>query len=213
MYLAQIWRYPVKSMKGEPLTTARLGPNGIDGDRALQVVDGRGHVVTSRTRPGLLGLRGTTGPDGVPQVNGRPWSDPAVKVEVESAVKGPAHLELHPGEGFDILPLLVATDGAIAALHEDGRRLRPNLVIGGVDGLAERTCEGKVLRVGGVLIQMVDLRGRCIMTTFDPDTGKQDLEVLRRIQREFDGTMALNCAVIQGGVIAVGDPVNLETIG
>jgi hypothetical protein len=35
---------------------------------------------------------------------------------------------------FDVLPLLVATDGAIAALGEDGRRLRPNVVVGGVDG-------------------------------------------------------------------------------
>jgi hypothetical protein len=31
--------------------------------------------------------------------------------------------------GRDVLPLLVATDGAIKAFGYDGRRLRPNLVI------------------------------------------------------------------------------------
>ena len=39
---------------------------------------------------------------------------------------------------FDVLPLLVATDGAIRTFGRDGRRLRPNIVLGGVDGLAER---------------------------------------------------------------------------
>lgn len=93
--------------------------------------------------------------------------------------------------------------------------MRPNLVIGGVDGLSERGWEGKVLRVGSVLVQMVDLRGRCIMTTFDPDTGAQDLNVLRRIQKEFEGTMALNCSVLRPGTVRVGDAVKVldEAIG
>ncbi len=39
-------------------------------------------------------------------------------------------------ERFDVLPLLIATDGAIRAFSEDRRRLRPNLVIAGVDGLS-----------------------------------------------------------------------------
>jgi hypothetical protein len=40
----------------------------------------------------------------------------------------------------------VATDGAIAALGADGRRLRPNIVIAGVEGLAERTWPGRRIR-------------------------------------------------------------------
>ena len=30
-----IFRYPVKSMRGEPLTAASLGWHGVDGDRRL----------------------------------------------------------------------------------------------------------------------------------------------------------------------------------
>jgi hypothetical protein len=59
---------------------------------------------------------------------------------------------------FDVLPLLVATDGAIRAFGYDGRRLRPNLVIGGVAGMDERGWEGKCLRVGAVVIALADLR-------------------------------------------------------
>ena len=47
------------------------------------------------------------------------------------------------------------------------------------------------------------------MTTYDPDTLVQDLNVLRRIGRELDGTMALNTAVVTGGVIREGDEVEL----
>ena len=56
MYVKELWRYPVKSMAGEQLQTARLAASGIDGDRIIQVQDARGHTVTSRTYPGLLGL-------------------------------------------------------------------------------------------------------------------------------------------------------------
>ena len=112
-------------------------------------------------------------------------------------------------ERFDVLPLLVATDGAIQALGTDRRRLRPNIVIAGVEGLAERTWEGRQLKIGDVVIGVQDLRQRCIMTTFHPDSLEQDVDVLRRINREFDGRLALNCYVVSPGAVAVGDPVEL----
>jgi uncharacterized protein YcbX len=47
------------------------------------------------------------------------------------------------------------------------------------------------------------------MTTFDPDTGKQDLRVLRRIQEKFDGRLGLNSYVLSAGPISVGDAVEV----
>ena len=89
------------------------------------------------------------------------------------------------------------------------RRFRPNLVIGGVPGLGERQWEGARLRIGAVVIGMKDLRSRCIMTTFDPDSGQQDLGVLRRVQREFDGRLGLDSYVVAPGRISAGDAVEL----
>jgi len=97
----------------------------------------------------------------------------------------------------------------LAAVGHDRRRFRPNLVIGGVTGLSERQWEGARLRIGPVMIGMDDLRERCIMTTFDPDSGEQDLGVLRRIQREFDGRLGLNSYVVAPGHISLGDSVEL----
>jgi uncharacterized protein YcbX len=208
VYVAELWRYPVKSMAGERLGACQLTPHGIPGDRVVHV-ERQGRIVTSRSRPRLLLHRARLGAGGEPLVDARPWSDATVAQDVELAAGEGAHL-VRDREGlFDVLPLLVATDGAIAALGYDARRFRPNLVIGEVPGLAERGWEGRRLSVGGAIILAVDLRERCIMTTFHPDTAVQDVEVLLRIRRELEGTFALNCRVEQAGPVSVGDPVSL----
>jgi uncharacterized protein len=210
MHVAELWRYPVKSLAGERLEQAEIRPDGMVGDRLVQVYDARGHVVTARKHPDLLGHRGTLGPDGEPRIDGWPWASPEAAAAIAQAVGWKARLERFTGEErFDILPLLVATDGAIAALGVDGRRLRPNIVVGGVDGLGEREWPGRRLRIGEVEIAVAQLRARCVMTTYDPDTQVQDPGVLRRIVREFGGTMALDCAVLAGGPVRLGDLVTL----
>ena len=129
-------------------------------------------------------------------------------------------------ERFDILPLLVMTDGAIAVISDaslaagsvetDRRRFRPNLLIAGVPGLAERGWEGRRLRIGGppgkagaVVVALADLRGRCVMTTFDPDTLEQEPRVLRTVVERTGGVLGLNAEVVRAGRVRVGDPVEL----
>jgi uncharacterized protein YcbX len=212
MYLAELWRYPVKSMAGERLDRATVGPLGLHGDRVVQVYDGRGRLVTARTHPRLLGLHATTGSDGEPLVDGLPWAAPVVRARVEAIVGAGARLVRNEHERrFDVLPLLVATDGAITAFGRDPRRLRPNLILGGVHGLDERSWEGRVLRAGSVLIALADLRGRCVMTTVDPDTLERDSRVLKDIVKRFDGRLALNADVIQGGTLRSRMAVELLT--
>ena len=209
MFVKEIWRYPVKSMAGERIAQAQVGELGIAGDRTILVHVG-GKVLTSRTHYRLLGLKGTLDSNGVPQISGHNWnSSEALELVRETAGPDAELIQYDGAERFDVLPLLVATDGAIDHMGFDGRRLRPNIVVGGVDSLSERDWPGRRLQIGGVLIHAAKLRGRCIMTTFDPDTLQQDRNILRRIVGELDGTMALDCAVLQGGLIREGDPVFL----
>ena len=200
----------MKSLAGERVERVELRSDGIAGDRLVHVHDGHGRVITSRSHPKLLGLRATLGQDGEPRIDGRPWALEESASAVREAAGPGARLARYDGrERFDVLPLLVATDGAIAALGVDGRRLRPNIVVEGVQGLAEREWPGRRLRIGDALIAVEKLRGRCVMTTYDPDTQVQDLTVLKRIVSEFGGRMALDCDVLEGGVLRVGDPVEL----
>ena len=139
MKITDIWRYPVKTMAGEKLQRASVGPLGIEGDRVVHVEAAGGHVITSRSHPRFLGHKGSVGAHGEIMVDGRPWDSPEVAAEVVKIAGRGAKLVCYDGaERFDVLPLLVATDGAIAAFGHDHRRLRPNIVIGGVEGMAER---------------------------------------------------------------------------
>ena len=210
MKVTEIWRYPVKTMAGEKLQRVAIGPLGIEGDRVVHVQGARGRVITSRSHPRFLGHQGTMGTHGEVMVDRRPWDSPEVAAEVVDIAGPGARLVRYEGaERFDVLPLLVATDGAIAAFGHDHRRLRPNIVIGGVEGTTEREWPGACLRIAGVLIGVQDLRLRCIMTSYDPDTLVQDKEITCGIYRRFEGKLALNCFVIEGGEIAVGDEVQL----
>jgi uncharacterized protein YcbX len=209
LYVKGLWRYPVKSLAGEPVESADLTPNGIPGDRIVHVRGPEG-VRTSRRQYRLLGLQATLGTDGRPLVNGLPWDSAQVLQLVRVAAGADASLEAYDGlERFDILPLLVATDGAVAAFGRDIRRLRPNILIGGVDGMDETTWEGSELHIGEARIFLDSLRGRCPMTTVDPDTLERDPEVLRDIGRRFGGRLALNAEVLRPGTIRVGDVVTL----
>lgn len=204
-----LWRYPVKTLAGEPLTEAELTPNGITGDRIVHVRGPEG-IRTSRRHHDLLGLHATLGADGTPLVDGEPWTARAVLEKVRAVAGSDAELAAYDGiERFDVLPLLVATDGAISAFGRDVRRLRPNIVIDGVDGLDEFTWPGAELHIGDTIITIDSRRGRCPMTTVDPDTLAVDREVLKDIVRRFDGRLALNADVRRGGRIHVGDPVRL----
>lgn len=211
--IESLWRYPVKSLAGEQLTAADITIDGIVGDRAVHVRGPEG-IRTSRRQHRLLGLHATIGDDGEPLVDGLPWTSAAVLDRVRDAAGDDAVImRSDPHERFDILPLLVATDGAVAEFGRDVRRLRPNIVIGGVDGMAERGWEGSELHIGDVVIRLDSLRGRCPMTTVDPDTLERDPEVLRDIARRFRGRLALNAEVLRPGTVRVGDPVHLITPG
>jgi len=191
------------------LPAAVIGPDGIPGDRIVRVRGPEG-VRTARRQYRLLGLRGTLDADGRARINNLPWDSPHALALVKAAAGTDARLEAWDGlDRFDILPLLVATDGAVAEFGRDVRRLRPNILIEGVDRLAERDWPGSELHIGDAIVRLDSLRGRCHMTTIDPDTLDVDPAVLRDIVRRFGGKLALNAEVVRAGTIRVGDEVRI----
>jgi uncharacterized protein YcbX len=211
MHVSEIWRYPIKSLKGEQLQETEITSLGIPGDRQIAVIRTlNGRFLTSRSRPKLLGLQGSINADGVPTINGHPWNSSEALQLVREAAGEPVTLRQVPApQAFDVLPLLVATDGAARYLNIDHRRLRPNILLADVPELEERNWPGSVIAIGDVRIHAEKLRDRCVMTTFDPDTQAQDPSVLLRIVRELDGSTALDSSVIAEGMIRVGDQAQI----
>src|ERR1700738_2860779 len=127
MHVSEIWRYPVKSLKGERLEETEITRVGIPGDRQVVIVRTiNGRFLTSRVRPKLLGLQGSVNSAGVPTINGLLWNSAEALRLVRDAAGEPVTLQQIPApQAFDVLPLLIATDGAAHYLNIDHRRLRP----------------------------------------------------------------------------------------
>jgi hypothetical protein len=82
-------------------------------------------------------------------VAGHPWNTIKATQAKRAVAAPPARLAGYRGpERFDVLNLLVATDGAVAELNADIRRLRPNGPIGGVPLGTEHPWPGHELVIG-----------------------------------------------------------------
>jgi uncharacterized protein YcbX len=138
-------------------------------------------------------------------VAGHRWdSEQAAEIIAEKGGPG-ARLVADGGpERFDVLNLLVATDGAVERFGHDVRRLRPNVLLSGVPADIEPTMPGQAIAIGDALIGVHSVRGRCVVTSIDPDTGEQDMDVFRRIHTVFGGELALNSWVIRPGTVRIG---------
>jgi uncharacterized protein len=67
--VAQLWRYPVKSLLGERLPSLSLVGDGVDGDRLWGILDrGDGRILTARREPRLLFAASRLAADDVPLI-------------------------------------------------------------------------------------------------------------------------------------------------
>lgn len=117
------WRYPVKSLQGEALTSAVVESDGLEGDRRWGIRDDRtGRILTARRRPELLlaaaayedGQPAITLPGGAVTVGTGPATDRVLSDWLGSPVALVSALEGDPGraEYFED-----ATDDTSAAIE------------------------------------------------------------------------------------------------
>ena len=233
MQVAELWRYPVKSLQGERLTTVDVGPEGLAGDRQWALFDvATGYGLTARRVPDLLFLSGRLRADGHVEVvlpDGTVTSDDAVlsdwlgrSVALRAAADAPGErLYENPNEvgeageyDWDAFP------GARGAFHDssrtrvslvstgtlgtwDRRRFRANVVLGGA---GEDALVGQQVRLGGAELDVVKQVDRCVMVTRPQPGGiSRDNGVLKTIHRERDGCLAIGALVARTGTVAVGD--------
>jgi uncharacterized protein YcbX len=231
-----LFRYPVKSMRGEALEVADLGWHGLEGDRrlAFRRVDDRGGFpwLTAGKLPELLLFSpARNGPAAVgslpthvrtPEGEELDLFGPELATEVGRRHGSPVEMT-HLNRGiFDetsvsvIASATVGEIGRLAAQRPDVRRFRPNIEIASLRSIPFEEDEW----VGGVLwfgegaeaaavgITMRD--ERCSMVNFDPDSARPAAEVLKAIVRVRDNKAGVYGTVIRSGRLAVGQPVFFE---
>jgi uncharacterized protein YcbX len=231
--VAELWRYPVKSLQGERLTSTEVGPEGLAGDRQWALFDvGTGFGLTARRVPDLLFLSGRLRADGRVEVvlpDGTVTSDDAVLSDRLGRPVGLRAAADAPGERRYESPHEVgeageydwdAFSGARGAFHDssrirvslvstgtlgtwDRRRFRANVVL---EGTGEDALVGRRVRLGGAELDVVKQVGRCVMVTRPQPGGiGRDNGVLKTIHRERDGSLAVGALVARAGPVAVGD--------
>ncbi|UJA19202.1 MOSC domain-containing protein [Thermoleophilia bacterium SCSIO 60948] len=215
MRVAALRRFPVKSMRGEDLDRVDLRQDGFAGDRSVTLRTPTGKLVTARVRERMLGVQTSLTTDGDVLVDGHAWdSADAAAIAEDLAGEGANFEAADGGHLWDDTPLLLTTDGAVAAVRDglDPLRFRANIHVEGVDGLGERDWVGRDLRIGDeAVVRIAWTCERCKITTIDPepDSLEIDPDVLRRINRDFGGDLGLCATVVSPGPLAVGDRVEV----
>jgi hypothetical protein len=226
--VAELWRYPVKSLQGERLRSAELGPLGIAGDRQWALFDlDTGFGLTARRVPDLLFASARIRDGGAVEVvlpDGTGTTDDAVlsdwvgrKVALRPATGSAPRYE---GTDDDETDAWYPWEGAAGAFHDndefrvtlvstgtlvswDRRRFRANVVL---DGEGEDDLLGQEAQLGSVRLRFGLPVARCVMTTRPQPGGiGRDTSVLKTIHRERDGLLAVRAAVLEPGVVRTGD--------
>jgi uncharacterized protein YcbX len=232
-----LYRYPVKSMRAEPLHEAEVTWYGFDGDR-------RYAFVKSGNRTGFPWLTGREIPEMVlysprysdpdhprsseltvttPDGRDHPIDSPELLEALASRSRQPAHL-MHLSRGcYDAMPIsLISTDsvqalGCEAGLMLDPRRFRPNILVDLAEAgpFGEESWIGRLVQVGesdtALLIRCNRRDMRCAMTNIEPDSAERDPRVLKTIVRMRDECAGIYGSVQRVGRICDGDPIFLVT--
>jgi uncharacterized protein YcbX len=231
--VVELWRYPVKSLQGERLESAEIGPEGLAGDRQWALFDrDTGYGLTARRVPDLLFGAARLGADGGVAVvlpDGTvttdddalsDWLGRPVTLRAAGSAPGRPRYESPDDDLAETPTRWHDWQGAPGAFHDnaggrvslvttgtlgnwDRRRFRANVVL---DGAGEGGLIGSQVRLGDAVLDVGDPIPRCVMVTRPQPGGiGRDTSVLKTIHRERGGDLAVAALVHRPGVVRTGD--------
>jgi uncharacterized protein YcbX len=226
--VAQVWRYPVKSMQGESPPTLDLDSIGVPLDREWGVRDSAtGRILTARTEPRLLHAAARvvegdrvciTLPDGRALHEDDDTTDLALSAwlgrPVHLARAKPDERQAFAEEGFewrskvgsfnDGHPVHLLTTATLATGPWDARRFRANLVLDtGAEPFAE---DGwSAVHVGNVIVEIYKKTGRCSIPTRSQPGLEDDPSIRIDLARNRKSKLGVYARVTTPGTIAPGD--------
>ncbi len=197
-----LWRYPVKSLKGEPLDRATVLADGLEGDRsAALIVETPTHARAGKP------YRGKESPQlhltGDPETAASYAMDAKVQVALDH--REPRYFDAHAVSL--LFDLWVRDVEALVGEPLDPLRWRPNIYVAAAPGFTHREPDlvGTTVRVGSVVLRVIDTTRRCVTTTYDVATGASLPPVLGEVARQRDNVVGVYCEVLTPGELARGD--------
>ena len=226
--LTEIWRYPVSSLAGERLASARLTPEGVEGDRACGIFarDNGANIYPARdARWNAAPLASARLVDGRLEIKAGGGAWMAAPAAAERLTKVFGHeVELRAyGDAdqprYGRAPLHLLSQQALDSLRRhlpgsaiDARRFRPNLLVDLphlAGDIPEYALLGREFTLGGMRLRGTVPCGRCGFTTLPAGELPQDPDILRALVRQYDRNFGIYCEVLEEGVIELGATLRL----
>lgn len=229
--VSEIWRFPVKSVRGESLESVGFDTNGLAFDRGWSILDLlSGNTLTARRSPALLmasaqvseGQVVLTLPDGTEanedSVLSR-WLGADVSLVRATANENGTYE--NPMD-FENDADWVSWSGPNGAFHDSARtrismvsvatlgewerdRFRTNLIVTGLEARAEDEWVDRTISVGEASLAVTKRIDRCVMVTRPQPGIERNLDVLRTINTEHDRFLGIGTLPTGHGTISVGD--------
>ncbi len=204
--LAAIRRYPVKSLRGEPLDEVAVLPQGVEDDRVRAMIVREGHARVGKPYRGKENDRLHLSAD--PETGIERAHERGVDVELETRDEEPF---------VDDAPVSIIVDKWLRGLNAyvgydvEFERFRPNFFVASRDGfsLTEEAMTGREVALGDVLLRVRYPIERCVVTTYDQQGGESDPEILSYVVRERSTWMGIYCDVLRAGIVRIGDSFSL----
>lgn len=230
-----LFRYPVKSMRGEEVAETRVGWHGFPGDRRYAFVRTQNLSgfpwLTARQVAELLlyvpsfvdPLRPASSPVRVRTPEGDEWAieHEELRASIARRYAHPFTLQRFAIGAFDDAPISLITSGTLRTLGAalgmelQPRRFRPNIFVETPfgDAVPEKQWVGHVLAFDddegetGPLVRVSEQDSRCKMISLDPESAATDSRVLAEVVHAHD-----ECAGVYGlpqrlGTLRVGQGV------
>ncbi len=222
MTLAEIWRYPVKSMHGQSLAQADLFAYGLEGDRlyAFESPEAPAGMLRLRApdRRRLLAFKALSAPAGVKVVSPGGQAMAVDSPDLLPHLPPGLRLTQEPRPQTDVRPLALISLQTIQQLSQelgiplDPRRFRANLLLDLDHPFQEDEWTGRNLQIGAAAkIRILERDPRCRFITFDPD--QPDAEPLTPLMRLLDlrhqNRAGVYASVVEPGPISRGDTLRL----
>jgi uncharacterized protein YcbX len=229
-----LYRYPVKSMRGEALDAAQVTYRGVPGDRRYAFVqDGnlsQFPYLTAREIPAMVQFTAWLEGDGdlasarvmvrSPEGETYPVRSDTLHADLARRHTKPFHLlRLGLVGTYDVAPLSLISSGTVEALGAaldlalDHRRFRPTIYVQTPAGtpFPEDAWVGRTLVFGADEVRMraTERDLRCKMITIDPETAALEPRVLREVVQMRQEGAGIYGHPEKAGILRVGMPVRL----
>lgn len=236
--VASLWRYPVKSMGGECVSSVYAGSRGLRGDRRLAfssagaplgkpMLAGEERAAMLRCTARFLVTPATDDPVSPDTVevslpDGTPWraGDPALIPALQSGLArhNPMWLKQDDRPFMDCRPIALMSLATLEQLNREMdctlsvRRFRENILLDldAPGGFGEDSFVGRTLRIGEhVEIAITERDPRCRVITVDPETGETMPELMKLVAREHESRAGVYGIATVPGFVSAGDTVTL----